>query len=88
VTPTSSMPIAKVRNAAVATAIGVIALALIRAYAWPDMPADLEGPINTLVAALVLGLISGVTGWLTRIQPGEITQTDRAAIEGRHGTGV
>ena len=80
-TPTSNKPLQKVTNGAIATAVAVIALAVIRAYLWPDMPAALEGPINTLVAAVVLGLISGAAGWLTPIQPGEIKPIDRAIVE-------
>jgi len=75
-TPTSARPLNKVTASAIAAAVGAIVLALVKNYLWVDMPADLEGPINTLIAALVIGGVSGVAGWMTPIAPGEITPVD------------
>lgn len=93
-TPTSNKPLNKVTYGAVAAAVATIALALIRHYLWTDMPADLEGPMNTLVLAGVVAAASGIAGWMTRIQPGEIKPIDHVIVEqqandaGRHGTAL
>ncbi len=71
-TPTSSRPLGKVWRASVATAVAAIVLALVKHYVWADMPADLAGPLNTIILALVLAGASGITGYLTPIAPGEI----------------
>lgn len=75
-TPTSSKPLRKVTYGALAAALAPVLLALARHYVWTDMPADLEGPFNTLLLALIVGAASGVTGWATRIRPGEIKPID------------
>ena len=80
-TPTSSKPLNKVTAGAVAAAVAAIVLALIKNYLWVDMPADLEGPINTLVLALVVGGLSGIAGYMTPIAKGEITQMDKRIVE-------
>lgn len=80
-TPSSSRPLDKVLFGAVAAAVATIALSLIRHFLWPDMPADLEGPFNTVIAALFIGGTSGFVGWLTPIKPGEITATDTRIVE-------
>jgi hypothetical protein len=71
-TPTSKKPLAKVLYGAVAAAVAAIVLALVKHYVWTDLPADLEGPVNTLILAMVVAAASGVTGWLTKIRPGEL----------------
>jgi hypothetical protein len=86
-TPTSNKPLNKVTYGAVAAAVATIVIALLRHYIWPDMPADLDAPLNTVVVALVAGLASGVTGYMTKLQPGEVKAAD-ATEAGRHGTGV
>ena len=90
-TPTSPRPLNKVRNSAIATALAVLIMALVRNYVWKDMPADLAGPLNTFVLMGVPALASFATGYMTRIAPGEIKLIDRAIVEGeagRHGTGA
>jgi hypothetical protein len=82
-TPTSNKPLNKVTAGAIAAAVAAIVLALVKNYLWIDMPADLEGPVNTLVAALVIGGLSGFAGYMTPIAPGEITQTDQRITEAR-----
>lgn len=79
-TPSSSRPLNKVTYAAIASALTVIILSLLRTYVWTDMPADLEGPVNTLILAGVVAGISGFTGYMTRIAPGEVTVRDAARI--------
>ena len=76
----------KIKVAAVAPAVAVVVLALVRAYLWTDMPIALEGPMNTLILAGVVAAASGISGWLTPIAPGEIKQVDKASIEAKHGT--
>jgi hypothetical protein len=80
-TPTSRKPLDKVTYAAVAAAVSAVVLALIRHYLWPDFPADLQGPFDTLITALTIGFITGAVGWLTPIKKGEIKPVDRAIIE-------
>ena len=79
-TPSSAKPLNKVTYAAVASALTVIILSLLRTYVWTDMPADLEGPLNTLVLAGVVAGISGFTGYMTRLAPGEVTVKDARRI--------
>lgn len=80
-TPTSSRPLNKVTAGAVAAAVAAIVLALVKHYLWVDMPADLEGPINTLMLALVTGAASGFAGYMTPIAKGEITSRDKRIVE-------
>ena len=80
-TPSSNRPLNKVTAGAVAAAVAAIVLALVKHYLWVGLPADLEGPINTLVAALVIGGLSGFAGYMTPIAPGEISQTDKRIVE-------
>jgi hypothetical protein len=60
----------KVINGAVASAISVLLLALIRHYAWPSLSDDLAAAITTLVTAGV----GYAAAWLTPIAPGEIVE--------------
>lgn len=80
-TPTSNRPLNKVSFQTVAVAVTAIVLALIKNYLWTDMPADLEGPVNTVILALVIAGISGFVGWMTPIAPGEITNRDQRITE-------
>jgi hypothetical protein len=80
-TPTSNVLLAKVANGGIAVAVAAIVLALIKHFVWTDLPADLEGPLNTIILALILSGASVAAGWLTSIKPGEITVKDAAIIE-------
>jgi len=76
VTPTSSAPLAKVTNGAIAAAVSAIILALLKRYAFPDMTPDIELAVNIVVVASVTGVASLAAGYVTRIRPGEITVKD------------
>jgi hypothetical protein len=80
-TPTSAVPLQKVLNGGIAAAIAVLVLSLVKNYLWADMPADLEGPLNTIILAAIAGLASVALGWWTKIKPGEITPIDAVLIE-------
>lgn len=82
-TPSSNRPLNKVTAGAVAAAVAAIVLALVKHYLWVGMPADLEGPINTLMLALVTGAASGLAGYMTPIARGEITNRDQRITEAR-----
>lgn len=83
-TPTSKRPLAKVRNGGIAVFLGALILALIKHYVWTDLPADVEGPLSALLNAVLTGAVLAATsiaaGWITSLQPGEITATDQAII--------
>lgn len=79
-TPTSAWPLGKVQNGAIAAAVAVIVLALLKRYVMPDMTADVELAVNILVVGLVSGLSSLAAGYITRIKPGEITVRDVSRI--------
>lgn len=80
-TPTHKRPLNKVTAGAIAAAVAAIVLALVKHYLWVGMPADLEGPINTLMLALVTGAASGFAGYMTPIARGEITNRDKRIVE-------
>jgi hypothetical protein len=80
-TPTSKKPLAKVTYGAVSAAAAAIILALVKHFIWADMPADVEGPLSTLVLAGVVGGASLLAGYMTRIQPGEIKAIDARLVE-------
>lgn len=82
-TPTSARPLNKVVASSLAAAVAAIVLALVKQYLWVDMPADLEGPVNTLIAALVIGGLSGFAGYMTPLAPGEVTAKDTRIVEGQ-----
>jgi hypothetical protein len=84
VTPTSGKPLQKVTNGAIGAAVAAIVLALLKRYAFPDMTPDIELAVNIVVVAGFTSLSSFVTGYMTRIQPGEIKPIDRAIIEAKH----
>ncbi len=79
-TPSSNRPLNKVYAGAIGAAVSAIVLALIKNYLWVGMPADLEGPVNTLIAAFVIGGISGFAGWITPIAPGEIVDNGQPPV--------
>jgi hypothetical protein len=80
-TPTSAKPISKVTYGAVAAALATVLLAVVKHYVWPTMPADLEGPLDTLLVASVAGLASLAAGYMKRLEPGEIKPLDAVIVE-------
>lgn len=90
-TPTSGKPLNKVLFGGIAAFLATALIALIRNYVWPDLPADLEEPINTLILGVLVGGASLITGYLTKLKPGEVKLIDAAVVAGeagRHGTRV
>ena len=70
--PATKMPIAKVWSGALASVLSVVALWAIRRYVWPELPADVEGPLRLFLDSTAIGLATLAAGYLTPFFPGEV----------------
>lgn len=72
-TPTSQMPLNKIRNATLAGLLTAVLFWALRRYAGVDL--DAEG------MSAITALVTGFVGYMTPLAPGEVTMTDQRIVE-------
>jgi hypothetical protein len=68
----SKEPIDKVKYNSLAVLLVPIVLALIKHYVWPDLPVDLEQPLNVLLLGVVSSGAALAVGWWISLKRDEI----------------
>lgn len=72
-TPTSAMPLNKIRNATLAGLATAVLFWALRRYAGVEL--DAEG------MSAITALVTGFVGYMTPLAPGEVSRTDQRITE-------